>query len=193
MVFFTADSHFSGSDESVITRDFRPFNSLDEMNDRIIEIWNNQVQNGDKIYHLGDFVNYNWIDLNYDERLKFVKKINADVVLILGNNEKRILENDFAGDFQSFKNYLLQCGFFDVFENKTHVDIKGKEFLLTHCPIDADKTKSTNLFGHIHKCGFVKKYGLNVGVDNHYFKLFTEEDILDMDSRRKFFEDNVYN
>ena len=138
-------------------------------------------------------MNYNKIDSDFEKRLKLVKNINADVVLVLGNNERRILENEFSGNFESFKNYLIECGFVDVIENQTYVKIKEREFCLMHCPEDADKSRENNLFGHIHKCCFVKKYGLNVGVDNHYFKLFDEDEIEELFSRRKFYDENVYN
>ena len=92
MNFFTADSHFSKLDETIITRDFRPFESLEKMNEEIIKIWNVEADSNDIIYHLGDFVNYNSFDnKNYEECFGFVKKIKAKLVLILGNNENKIL------------------------------------------------------------------------------------------------------
>ena len=193
MNYFTADSHFSINDKSVITRDFRPFESLEEMNEKIIEVWNNQASENDIIYHLGDFVNYNKLDLDYEPLLKLVQRIKAKVVLILGNNERRILDYQFNGEFEEFKRYLMSCGFYDVIKNKTNLKIGDNEFCLTHCPIDANKEIIYNLFGHIHKCAFVKKYGFNVGVDNHYFKLFSENDILELYTRLKFYDENVYN
>lgn len=193
MKFYTADSHFSANDETVISRDYRPFETLKEMNDEIINIWNSQANNDDIIYHLGDFVNYNYIDQDYESLLKFVQKIKAKVVLILGNNEKRILTNVFEGNFERFREYLLKLGFYEVFENETSLIIGENNFKLVHCPSDADKLSEYNLFGHIHRCVFVKKYGFNVGVDNHNFRLFSEDEILDLCNRRKFFDENVYN
>ena len=193
MNYFTADSHFSSFDETVLTSDFRPFSSLEEMNEKIIEIWNSQIKSEDVIYHLGDFVNFNKKDTEYDLLLKLVQKINAKVVLILGNNEKRILDYEFGGDFEKFRNYLISCGFHDAVKDKMQLKIGENEFNLTHCPVDAEKETIYNLFGHIHKCSFVKKYGFNVGVDNHYFKLFSEEDILELYTRLKFYDENVYN
>ena len=92
MKFFTADSHFSLVDNTIIPRDFRPFETLSEMNEYIIDKWNQDAGKEDIIYHLGDFVNYNSFDnKNYKEYFELVKKINAQVILILGNNEKKIL------------------------------------------------------------------------------------------------------
>ena len=192
MNYFTADSHFSNEDKTVILRDFRPFKTLKEMNEKIIEIWNNDAKENDIIYHLGDFVNFNKIDKEYDGLFKLVKNIKAKVVLILGNNEKRILDYEFNGDFEKFRNYLLSCGFYDVVKDKLELDIGQNKFNLVHCPVNADKRTIYNLFGHIHKCSFVKKYGFNVGVDNHYFRLFSEDDILELYTRLKFYDDNVY-
>ena len=193
MNYFTADSHFSLNDETVISRDYRPFGSLIEMNERIINIWNDQAKENDFIYHLGDFVNYNFVDLEYDNLFTLVKKIKAKVILVLGNNERRILDNRFGGNFENFKTYLQSIGFFNVYEKELNLKIGDHDFKLVHCPTDADKTSNYNLFGHIHRSVFVKKYGFNVGVDNHNYKLFSEEEIQDLYDRRKFYDENVYN
>lgn len=193
MNFFTADSHFSFVDNTIIPRDFRPFKSLNEMNEHIINKWNEDAKKDDVIYHLGDFVNYNCFDnKNFTEYFQFVKRINADVILILGNNEKKILASEFDGDFEKMKQFLLDIGFYDVHKDFLEVEIQQNKYRLTHRPTEANLESEYNLFGHIHKCGFVKKFGFNVGVDNHYFKLFSEEDIVDLNSRRKYFDEDVY-
>lgn len=191
MNFYTADTHFSFKEDKIIKREFRPFKNLEEMNTKIIEIWNSQVREDDVVYVLGDFVNYNYFDNEYEQKFKLVKKIKAKVILVLGNGEGRILNNDFDNNFDEFKKYLLSLGFFNVYK-KTKVKIGKNEWLLTHKPEDCDKTNEFNLFGHVHKSVFVKKYGFNVGVDNHYFRLFSEEDVLEMHSRRNLFDKNVY-
>lgn len=193
MNFFTADSHFSLIDTTIIPRDFRPFHSLEEMNKKIIEEWNKDANSNDTIYHLGDFVNYNCFDnQKFQEYFDLVKKINAKVVLILGNNEKKLLKKEFDDNFEKLREFLIERGFYEVYEDSYKVVIGKNEYHLTHRPTDADLSSNYNLFGHIHKCGFVKKFGFNVGVDNHYFKLFSEDDIVELESRRKFFDDDVY-
>ena len=193
MNFFTSDSHFSLADNTIIPRDFRPFKSLKQMNRHIINKWNKDAKTTDFIYHLGDFVNYNCFDYkNYKEYFALVNKIKANVILIFGNNENKILEKEFNGDFDSMKKFLLDIGFFDVIKDSLDIEIKGNVYHLTHRPTDANFKSEYNLFGHIHKCGFVKKFGFNIGVDNHYFKLFSEEDIVDLQSRRKYFDEDVY-
>lgn len=190
--FFTADSHFSLDDDGVISRDFRPFSSVEEMNEEIIKIWNNQAGKNDTIYHLGDFANYNWRDnKRYKECLAFVKKINAKVILICGNNEEKIIHHEYNDNYEEFKQELLSLGFAEVERNGIMIEIDGKPFYLNHFPKN-HKEGMENLFAHIHGTGFVKRYGFNVGIDNHYLGLFSETDVLEMVSRRKFFDENVY-
>lgn len=192
MRFWTADTHFSKTCNEVVTRDFRPFLNVLEMNDAIIKTWNSQASSGDVIYHLGDFVNFNYMDnVHYDECFKFVKKINADVILICGNNETRLIQNKFDGDFERFKRHLIDIGFKDVILDGLEIEIDGKPVYLNHYP-SKHQDGMENLFGHIHSSGFVKKYGFNVGIDNHYLGLFSESEIIDLFSRRKFYDEDVY-
>ena len=193
-IFFTADTHFSKVDiKGVLERDFRPFKNLRQMEQRIIKIWNRQAGKNDIIYHLGDFVNYNHRDReSYKSCFKLVKKIKAKVILILGNNEQRLMEEVFDNSFEDFKKYLLDVGFYDVIQDGIYMDISGTKFYLNHRP-SKHKDDAINLFGHIHNSSFIKRYGFNVGIDNVHFKLFSEEMIQEMLDRRKFFDDEVYN
>lgn len=193
MQYFTSDSHFTLVDyEGTVLRDFRPFKSVKQMNKKIIKTWNKQAKKTDIIYHLGDFVNYNCKDnLSYKKTFAFVKKIKAKVVLILGNNEERLVRFEFNNDFDAFKKYLLDLGFADVISGGMFVNIGEQKFYLNHFPKN-HKNDVLNLFGHVHNCVFVKKYGFNVGVDNHYFRLFSEDEILDLVSKIKYFDENVY-
>ena len=52
MIYFTADTHFGHI--NVIKLCNRPFATIDEMNEKMIENWNAKVTNGDTIYILGD-------------------------------------------------------------------------------------------------------------------------------------------
>ncbi|MGX7234640.1 hypothetical protein [Enterococcus italicus] len=55
MKYFIADTHFFH--EAVIGFSNRPFHNVEEMNQKLIENWNNVVKSPrDEIYILGDFV-----------------------------------------------------------------------------------------------------------------------------------------
>jgi calcineurin-like phosphoesterase family protein len=52
-IYFSSDHHFSHS--NVIKYCNRPYTSVQEMNEDLIQRWNNQVKPEDTVYYLGDF------------------------------------------------------------------------------------------------------------------------------------------
>ena len=185
MNFFTSDSHFYG--EKVIKREKRPFQSKEYMNEYMIEMWNRQAKKGDTIYHLGDFLNYASDEADYwQQGIDIVNKLNADVILIIGNNEERVIKKYFNDDFEKFREYAIEHGFKDV-KKDAELVIDGKEYFLNHYPSRYKKNK-VNLFGHIHRItGMYKPFGYNVGVDLNYFLLYSEIDIVDIDKQKDEF------
>ena len=190
-VFFTADTHFATFDEDAFTRDYRPFKKPAKMNKAIVKIWNKQAKKGDVIFHVGDFISYNLRDKEFVKNLSVIKKIKADVVLIMGNNEERVLKYEFNDDFEKFEKFMLDLGFKQIIKGGLDLELGEHKLYLIHQP-SMHKDGVINLFGHIHKSALVKRYGFNVGIDNHYFKLFSREDILDLIGRRKSFNEDVY-
>lgn len=145
-LWFTSDNHFSRDKTRVLT--CRPFDSANEMDKEMIKNWNKFIKPNDIVYHLGDFGN-----------LDILKKLNGRIRLIMGNHERKagLTVND-----------LLEAGFEKVYEENAIIEANGKLINLIHEPSKHDPNMF-NLFGHIHDLGFIKSYGLNVGVDvNHY-------------------------
>ncbi len=52
-LWFTSDTHFGH--ENIIQYCYRPFSSVQEMDDKLVENWNRVVKPDETIYHLGDF------------------------------------------------------------------------------------------------------------------------------------------
>jgi calcineurin-like phosphoesterase family protein len=68
---------------------------------------------------------------------------------------------------------------------------------LTHEPLNIatkDMDESTvGLFGHVHKLCMIKKYGINVGADLHYFKPIDFDTILFYhNAALHYYDDNVF-
>ncbi|MFA6860474.1 MAG: hypothetical protein WCR30_03715 [Clostridia bacterium] len=161
--FFTADTHFGSSRIGN-----RPFKSINEMDKTIIKNWNETVNDESLVYHLGDFGNF-----------ETIKKLKGKIVLIVGNHEEKEIETNFGGDFDAFKNHLLKLGFVDVILTGCYIDnpFFGEKIYLTHKPLNCKKS-CFNFFGHLHNFCLVKKFGINVGTDNYFFKPASEEELL---------------
>lgn len=195
--FFTSDIHFN--DESVLLRENRPFTSIKEFDKYMINVINCTAGKDDVIYHIGDFFSYHDGNRNTWQRaIHYAERINAKVVMIVGNNEEKLINNfsneaDLIGDYQGnnfekFRSLALQCGFAEVMCD-CHLEMRGKNFYLTHRPIN-HKDGFINLFGHTHLAtGLWKPYGLNVGCDLNHFRLFSEDDIFALLKRKEEFWD----
>lgn len=152
-VFFISDTHFT--QKSKILRNQVPFKTMEECDRELISRWNNVVSKDDKVYHLGDFGNY-----------EKIKELNGKVTLICGNYEKL----DYGENFDEFRKNLMLLGFYDVIKQGIYLekDEFGEKVYLTHEPSDHAKDCLT-LFGHVHDLAPVKPFGFNVCVTYHDF------------------------
>lgn len=187
MNFFTSDIHFS--DITTLKSDLRPFKNTKQFDKHIIKTWNNQAKKCDTIYVVGDL--FDCDGENHDEwktASLLVKKIKANIILIMGNNEDRIVKYFFNNNFDLFKEYCLNLGVKEVHKNLI-INLRDKEFYLTHKPFDYIPNY-INLFGHTHAAGGIyKPFGLNVGCDLHHFSLINENDIFHLLAKKEKFWD----
>lgn len=81
--FFTSDLHFNH--DGIIPRQPRPFKDLDDMNQGMIDRWNDTVTDDDTVYVLGDFAyvrDYGWdIETIYHS-------LNGHKHLVVGNHDE---------------------------------------------------------------------------------------------------------
>ena len=184
MKFFTADIHFC--DPKSMRADFRPFKNIKQYDKFIIHDWKSKTKAGDTIYVIGDLLDCNGPGTTEWERgLELIKKskIKADIVLIMGNNEERIVRLFFGGDYKKFVQTCKDCGIKEVYKT-LDVEFAGKKFHLVHQIAEGNK-KKFNLFGHTHLCsGLYHPYGLCLSTDLNHFRLFTEEIILSYIQRK---------
>ena len=168
MIYFTSDTHFG--QERTLQLSKRPFVNVEEMDRTIINNWNTTVKDDDIVFHLGDFGNY-----------ETVKQLNGTIFLILGNYERKDIEEG-----KISIDYLTELGIKVVGEEERiiksiHLADRFKETLpdiqLQHEPSKCDKNVF-NLFGHIHGRQMVKRFGLDVGVDCHHFRPISLKDVL---------------
>lgn len=146
-IFIISDTHFGH--KNVIEYCNRPFKTIKDMNDKIIENWNNVVSPNDLVYHLGDFGFGNRTEVN-----EFRKRLNGDIILIKGNHDRRGNES------------FLNAGFKEVYSGETNIVYKNIPLWLTHRP--HNETTLLNIHGHVHN-------DINHNIDNpHCFNVSVE-------------------
>lgn len=168
--FFSSDHHFYHA--NIINYSARPFATVEEMNEKLVENWNKVVKPGDTMYYLGDF------SLAHRAVTVFVPRLNGDIHLIAGNHDHVHpvhYKKDDKGE--RMRKVYYEAGIKSIkLEDKMHI---GKHSVkLHHMPYTDDHTESerytkwrpTNeggwlLCGHIHEKWKLKDKQLNVGVD----------------------------
>lgn len=132
--FYIADYHFGHS--NIIKFDKRPFSSVEEMDRKMIENWNNVVGDDDTVYLLGDFC---W--KAEDRWIEILDQLKGNKVLIRGNHDLKTMSQQLRDKFQYVKDYA------EVKDN-------GKKVLMSHYPMPfyrgAYNSDIVHLYGHIH-------------------------------------------
>lgn len=157
-VFFTADTHF-GHKKILELGAGRPFDSADEMDKALIDVWNEVIRPGDRVYHLGDFC------LSPRSRCEQVfKALRGEKHLVLGNHD--------AG-------HVGKLGWQSVSTLRT-LKVGTSRMVLCHYPLltwDGAQKETIMLHGHCH--GSLMKTGrrVDVGVDCWDYRLASLEEV----------------
>ena len=130
----------------------RPFDTLEQMHQRIILNWNRVVGKNDIVYILGDFSFY-----NKTKTKEIVDQLNGKLILITGNHDKKA-------------RWYYDLGFHQVAHQMLLLDF-GRYITLSHKPIDIRQIRDINLHGHIHnnlkhKLG-IHYYNVNLEFSNY--------------------------
>ena len=81
-IWVTSDQHFQHKNILKYCSESRPFDSVEEMNNTLINNWNSVVQSNDVVYVLGD------ICMGQTEFASdFIKRLNGKIILVIGNHD----------------------------------------------------------------------------------------------------------
>ena len=163
-LFFTADTHFNHT--HILKFCNRPFNSVEQMNETLIDNWNRVVGKDDTVFHLGDFCLG-----GAAEWTKLLDRLNGKIYLILGNHD---LKNIRQGFIQRFEHVALQM----------FITVDKQKIYLSHYPFlcfEGSYKDVWQLFGHVHtrknntgidaeRLQYLYPTQYDVGVDNNDFK-----------------------
>lgn len=128
-IYFMADTHFGH--KNIIEYENRPFKTVEEMDNVLINNWNKVVKSNNKIFFLGDFSFY-----NKEKTIQICNKLNGRKIMIKGNHDN------------NSNKYYFDCGFENVIE---YPIILENFWILSHEPMYINSNMPyANLFGHVH-------------------------------------------
>ena len=168
---FISDLHLSH--KNILEYDSRPFKTIHEHDQAIINNINATCEPESLLFLLGDISMGK--DINYIDSL--LNQIQCKMVLIKGNHDKHLKQSFLDKHFIDVRDYL---------ELRTSA---GK-FILSHFPFyswDGSHRGNVHLFGHVHQTK-IKLNGkhFNVGVCNSpTYSPFTIEDILKVTDKQQ--------
>lgn len=144
-VWVLSDHHFSH--KNIIKFENRPFETVDQMNEFMIQAHNDIVDPDDTVYFLGD------VSFNQKLAANQVNSLNGKKVLITGNHDD-LRNTAFVNAFNEVHSYLKRKMF-------------GHEVVMFHYPIaEWDKMH----FGSIHLHGHV--HGKDMGIDGRIYDVW---------------------
>ena len=160
-IYLTSDLHL-GHDREFIWK-VRGFNSVQEMNEAIVERWNSVIDNEDDVYVLGDLMLG-----NNDIGMNCLKRLKGRIHIAFGNHD-------------TAKRQELYRTLPNVVETEWAIMLTYKKyhFFMTHFPCmtgnlekESLKQMTLNLYGHTHqRSNFYEDrpymYLYHVGVDSH--------------------------
>jgi calcineurin-like phosphoesterase family protein len=156
-LWFTSDTHYShnnicrGTTNWITSQDYdqcmtRPFETLEDMNEAIVEGINGVVHPNDWLIHLGD-----WSFGGFEKISEFREQINCkNIVLILGNHDHHIQNNK-----DNIKRIFSHVAHYEELK-VTHSEKSTEKFVLCHYPIiswNGQHHATRMLHGHQHLKG----------------------------------------
>lgn len=150
--WFTSDTHFGHKNILIYEKEARPFQTLEEMHETIIDNWNRVVRDTDTIYHLGDFCFGR-------HNIEIASRLNGKKRLVLGNHDTY---NNF--DYLNHFDKIYGCKYWErcvLTHMPTHLNGLGGRWML-------------NVHGHLHSKKVIVP-GLIYTPDPNYFNVSCEQ------------------
>ena len=145
-VWFTSDTHFGH--KAIIRFCKRPFSSVEDMDETLIQRWNQRVKPGDVVWHLGDFAFHK----SKEQLITLFNRLNGDKCLITGNHDNTDTRRLLWANTKAL----------------TTLNIDSAPVVLCHYGMrvwDRSHHGSLHLYGHSHNKLPGDNQSLDVGVD----------------------------
>ncbi len=171
-IYITSDTHFGHT--NIIKYCNRPFCDVQDMDNQLIDNWNQIVKNDDLVFHLGDFA-FGRVPLDIK---RYFNQLNGKIILILGNHDNKLTKEDY-----------LKIGFQKVCDKWEGI-LFNTYCVFSHCQMlywNKSEHGSIHMYGHQHaesdisdkiKSIYASNRRYNVGVDLNYYKPINIFDII---------------
>lgn len=153
--FVISDTHFSHQNILSFTdgkKPLRPFDTMEEMNEFMIEKWNSVVTENDTVIHLGDIV---FAQTGFE----CLGKLNGKKIALMGNHERHKLSKylEYFSDIRAYKEY--------------------NDMILCHIPVhESQLIRYTScVHGHLHTKKVMLPYPDHEIIDPRYFCVSVEQ------------------
>lgn len=139
--YVISDTHFGH--ENIIGYCHRPFANADEMDEKMVTLWNEMVKPTDRVYHLGDVA-------MHKSSLQVVSRLNGHKLLVLGNHDIYDVSLYLDAGFKSVHGCLVRNG-----------------ILFSHYPghLLSVNRYNANVHGHMHDHTGLGRPYINVSME----------------------------
>ncbi|QYO75614.1 metallophosphoesterase family protein [Devosia salina] len=158
-VHFTADTHFGHA--SIIRMAGRPFTSVEEHDQALIDNWNAVVAPADTVFVVGDFAH----KADNDRARKIFERLRGTKHLVIGNHDSEFVRTG-----------LPWASVMD----RVKITVDGQKIVLDHYPMrswEGVRSGAIQLYGHVHNRIDVWPNSCDVGVDCWGYRPVTLLDI----------------
>jgi calcineurin-like phosphoesterase family protein len=175
-IFITADHHFGH--ENIIEFCNRPFETIEEMDNVLIDNWNEIISPDNTVYHLGDFTLG-----GFDIARNYFKRLNGKIQMLANHwhHDKRWLPQNYFGSLAlEYPDFAKDIGHVNIISPMVVLELEGMgnegrplAVTLCHYPLavwDRKHYGAWCICGHTHKRIQSDGFILNAGVDcmNYY-------------------------
>ena len=141
MKYIISDQHFSHF--GICDFDKRPFTNIEEMDETLIQNWNDVVKEEDTVYVLGDM----FYRASSEKVFNVLDRLQGNIIYIFGNHERPIRKND-----KVLKEYFVEH--YDYLDIPYEYEGEDYRLVLSHYPIPHFnghfRDNVVHFYGHVH-------------------------------------------
>ena len=176
-IHFTSDLHYYH--KNICRYSGRPFSSVEEMNEALIDNHNKVVKPGDTVYNLGD-ISFG----SYEDSKNILRRLNGNIHIVWGNHDKTLQAN--VSD-------LIKSDIIKSAQHYLEINYNRQHFVLFHFAMrtwNRAHHGSIHTFGHSHNSLPPFGKSADVGVDSTVFtteyRPISVDEVMEFMNNQKF-------